>query len=91
MQAGGQRFDSAHLHHSVRIGINNELRRRSVLRPAMVFDKVNREYPKRFDAGAIVRNLAERGFGRMKSVFMRDLRLRGFALQATGFAIKRQG
>jgi len=56
----------------------------------MVFDKVKREYPKRFDAGAIVR-LAERGFGRMKSVFMRDLRLRGFALQATGFAIKRQG
>jgi len=74
----------------VRIGINNELRRRSVLRQAMVFDKVKREYPKRFDAGAIVR-LAERGFGRMKSVFMRDLRLRGFALQATGFAIKRQG
>ena len=56
----------------------------------MVFDKVKREYPKRFDAGAIVR-LTEKGFGRMKSVFMRDLRLRGFALQATGFAIKRQG
>jgi len=74
----------------VRIGINNELRRRSVLRQAVVFDKVKREYPKRFDAGAIVR-LTEKGFGRMKSVFMRDLRLRGFALQATGFAIKRQG
>ena len=59
MQAGGQRFDSAHLHHSWRdIDSDRDMqrtRRRGAPRMASVFDKVNREYPKRFDAGAIAR------------------------------------
>ncbi len=64
----------------------NGLRRRRGSR-APVFDTVKREYPKRQTPDMRPR---VGGFGRMKSVFTRDSSLRGFALQATGFAIKRK-
>jgi hypothetical protein len=55
LQAGGQRFDPAHLHH-LRVDVTADWEKLKSLRAmvqtsrASVFDKVKREYPKRFDA-----------------------------------------